>query len=191
MACFIVPATEAIVTSIIEKKTKGKSDNIFIQKLGILNNMLWGGCALLAFEHIWHGEVTPWFPFLTNAANAADRAEMIMEMMSLIQMSCHKNLKSASPQFLCQSHADFMCHSGSTFPWSKRLISMKSHDPFIFPISLFDCCHFHAGGSRTTVDARNILFHNPCIFVIQTHSPATIIFISRLFLIDCISYYIR
>ncbi len=82
MACFIVPATEAIVTSIIEKKTKDKSDNIFIQKLGILNNMLWGGCALLAFEHIWHGEVTPWFPFLTNAANAADRAEMIMEMMT-------------------------------------------------------------------------------------------------------------
>ncbi|MCC8013571.1 MAG: hypothetical protein LIO87_00095, partial [Eubacterium sp.] len=45
-----------------------------------LNNMLWGGSALLAFEHIWHGEITPWFPFLTNAANAADRAEMLFEM---------------------------------------------------------------------------------------------------------------
>jgi hypothetical protein len=45
-----------------------------------LNNMLWGGSALLAFEHVWHGEVTPWFPFLTNAANPADAAEMLHEM---------------------------------------------------------------------------------------------------------------
>ena len=45
-----------------------------------LNNMLWGGSALLAFEHVWHGEVTPWFPFLTNAANSSDAAEMIHEM---------------------------------------------------------------------------------------------------------------
>ena len=48
--------------------------------MDILNNMLWGGSALLAFEHVWHGEVTPWFPFLTNAANPADRAEMFAEM---------------------------------------------------------------------------------------------------------------
>ena len=42
--------------------------------------MLWGGSALLAFEHVWHGEVVPWFPFLTNAANSADAAEMLHEM---------------------------------------------------------------------------------------------------------------
>ncbi|MBR1444141.1 MAG: hypothetical protein IJ583_11505, partial [Firmicutes bacterium] len=41
---------------------------------------LWGGSALLAFEHLWHGEVVPFFPFLTNAVNAADRAEMFSEM---------------------------------------------------------------------------------------------------------------
>ena len=41
----------------------------FSKKLKWLNNMLWGGTALLAFEHLWHGEITPWFPFLTAAGN--------------------------------------------------------------------------------------------------------------------------
>ena len=42
--------------------------------------MLWGGSALLAFEHVWHGEVVPWFPFLTAAADPADASEMLHEM---------------------------------------------------------------------------------------------------------------
>ena len=42
--------------------------------------MLWGGSALLAFEHIWHGEVTPWFPFLTAARNPEDAMAMLHEM---------------------------------------------------------------------------------------------------------------
>ena len=42
--------------------------------------MLWGGSALLAFEHIWHGEVTPWFPFLTAAGNPGDAMAMLHEM---------------------------------------------------------------------------------------------------------------
>lgn len=81
MACFLVPTTEAIVTTVIKKAADKKgSDNIFIKKMGWLNNMLWGGSALLAFEHVWHGEVTPWFPFLTAAANPEDAAEMLHEM---------------------------------------------------------------------------------------------------------------
>lgn len=81
MACFLVPTTEAIVTTVIKKVADKKgSDNIFIKKMGWLNNMLWGGSALLAFEHVWHGEVTPWFPFLTAAANPEDAAEMLHEM---------------------------------------------------------------------------------------------------------------
>ena len=36
----------------------------------------------MAFEHVWHGEVTPWFPFLTAAQNAEDAAEMLHEMMT-------------------------------------------------------------------------------------------------------------
>ncbi len=42
-----------------------------------------GGSALLAFEHVWHGEVVPWFPFLTAMSNPADTAEMLAEMGSI------------------------------------------------------------------------------------------------------------
>ncbi|MDD2214647.1 MAG: hypothetical protein PHR21_08955 [Oscillospiraceae bacterium] len=45
--------------------------------------MLWGGSALLAFEHIWHGEVVPWFPFLTAATDPSDRAAMLHEMATV------------------------------------------------------------------------------------------------------------
>ena len=41
--------------------------------------MLWGGSALLAFEHVWHGEVTPVFPFLTAVENG-ETAGMLGEM---------------------------------------------------------------------------------------------------------------
>jgi hypothetical protein len=88
MACFIVTATEAVVTTvatkIIEKK-ENSADSVqtvskFSKKLSWLNNMLWGGSALLALEHVWHGEIVPWFPFLTNAVDPANRAEMLHEM---------------------------------------------------------------------------------------------------------------
>ena len=42
--------------------------------------MLWGGSGLLAFEHLWHGEISPFFPFLTAASDPTDRAEMLHEM---------------------------------------------------------------------------------------------------------------
>lgn len=72
MACFIVPATEAIVTTVASKKLnhtlETKEDtlgNYYTKNMKTLNTMLWGGSALLLFEHIWHGEVTPFFPFFT------------------------------------------------------------------------------------------------------------------------------
>lgn len=100
MACFIVPGTEAVVTTaitkIVEKKEKkeahvcemeGDVQEVkeekalpFSRKLKWLNNMLWGGTALLAFEHVWHGEVTPFFPFLTAAGNPQDAVQMLHEM---------------------------------------------------------------------------------------------------------------
>ena len=67
MACFIAPATEAIVTTIVKKTTdKKETHNPFIKRINWLNNMLWGGSALLAFEHVLHGEIVPWASFLTN-----------------------------------------------------------------------------------------------------------------------------
>ncbi len=101
MACFLVPAAEAVVTTIATKVMKSKEGNPdtvkvqldgaelveaekipFSRKLGWLNKLLWGGSALLAFEHVWHGEVVPWFPFLTVASNPADAAEMLHEMVT-------------------------------------------------------------------------------------------------------------
>ena len=91
MACFLVPASEAIVTTVAEKiisskekvnetPTDGDIPKVsFSTKLGWLNKMLWGGSALLAFEHIWHGEVIPVFPFLTAVQNG-ETADMLAEM---------------------------------------------------------------------------------------------------------------
>ena len=86
MACFIVPAAEAVVTSVATRiiKSNESQDNTRIQfstKLGWLNKLLWGGSSLLAFEHLWHGEITPTFPFLT-AISDGNVSEVINEMSS-------------------------------------------------------------------------------------------------------------
>ena len=78
MACFLVPAAEAIVTSAIQKAVGREKAERY--KLGWLNAMLWGGVFLLAVEHIWHGEVVPWPPFLTAMTNPQDTAIMLHEM---------------------------------------------------------------------------------------------------------------
>ena len=94
MACFLVSGAEAVVvtaaTKVMEKKAAGTGGTFsaeeklpFARKLKWLSNMLWGGSALLAFEHVWHGEVTPWFPFLTAMNSPADTAEMLAEMGSI------------------------------------------------------------------------------------------------------------
>lgn len=38
---------------------------------------------MLAFEHVWHGEVVPWLPFLTVASNPADASVMLHEMSTV------------------------------------------------------------------------------------------------------------
>ena len=93
-ACFLVPASEAVVTTIAqkivesrEKKGIAKEESPvneipkvkFSENLSWLNRMLWGGSALLAFEHVWHGEVIPVFPFLTAVQNG-ETADMLAEM---------------------------------------------------------------------------------------------------------------
>ena len=101
MACFLVPVAEAVVATAATKAVKareaapselksGAESGVlpagavpFSRKLTWLSNMLWGGSALLAFEHVWHGEVTPWFPFLTAAADPAEAAVMLGEMAAV------------------------------------------------------------------------------------------------------------
>lgn len=93
MACFLVPAVEAAVVTAASKAAGKKAAGdggqkatvkiAFTRKLKWLTNLLWGGSALLAFEHVWHGEVTPWFPFLTAMSDPADAAEMLAEMSTI------------------------------------------------------------------------------------------------------------
>ncbi len=52
----------------------------FYKKLDWLSWLLWGGSLLLLFEHIWHGEIVPWFPFFTAAASAEGAMAMLQEM---------------------------------------------------------------------------------------------------------------
>ena len=104
MACFLVPAAEAVVTTVVtkvlrKKESQKKAETVtfqlddntvetgekipFSEKMKWLNKLLWGGSGLLAFEHVWHGEVVPWFPFLTAAENPDSFQEMLNEMSTV------------------------------------------------------------------------------------------------------------
>ncbi len=101
MACFLVPVAEAVVTTVAAKVIKSREKDAaalristengieavekipFSAKLNWLSKLLLGGSALLCFEHVWHGEIVPWFPFLTAASNPADTYVMLEEMASI------------------------------------------------------------------------------------------------------------
>ena len=103
MACFLVSTAEAIVVTAAAKAAKNsemKAESLKLEKkaavetrqekvlpwrkkLMILAQLLWGGAFLLCFEHIWHGEVVPWFPFLTAMNDPGDTAEMLHEMSTI------------------------------------------------------------------------------------------------------------
>ena len=103
MACFLVSTAEAIVVTAAAKAVKNNEMKAASQKLAekasietkqekhlpwskklmILAQLLWGGAFLLCFEHIWHGEVVPGFPFLTAMNVPGDTAEMLHEMSTI------------------------------------------------------------------------------------------------------------
>ena len=108
MACFTVTAAEAVVVTAAayamkkhEEKKSAKAEKTsapaleneqkipWSRKLRWLSWLLWGGALLLAYEHVWHGEVVPWFPFLTAMSNPEDTAEMLHEMATIgVTMAC-------------------------------------------------------------------------------------------------------
>ena len=77
MACFIAPISLAIITTIFRKKIP---ENL---KIGWLNLMIWGGVIMLAVEHIAHGEVVPYPPFLTAMQTPAEIPVMLQEMATI------------------------------------------------------------------------------------------------------------
>ena len=93
MACFTVSVLGALGAGIArhivrhhEKKAgepteyKFGSEVKWSKKLAYLELTLWGGSFLLAGEHVIHGEVTPYPPFLTAMSNPDDAAEMFKEI---------------------------------------------------------------------------------------------------------------
>ncbi len=74
MACFLVAAAVGVVTTALGNKVPEK------YHIGWLNIMIWGSVLALLVEHIWHGEIVPWFPFLTAMNSPADTAAMLYEM---------------------------------------------------------------------------------------------------------------
>ena len=81
MACFLVPLTEAVVLSVSKNLAfKRNADSVIKEKFSNLEKMLYGGSFLLAIEHIYHGEVVFYPPFLTAMRNPDDIPEMLHEM---------------------------------------------------------------------------------------------------------------
>lgn len=106
MACFIVPAAEAIIVTAAAIAVKKKEQRLaspkldcpnideiaektdsskpsLSKKLGWLAKLLWGGVVLLAFEHLWHGEIVPFPPFLTAVSSPEATAQMLSEMATV------------------------------------------------------------------------------------------------------------
>ena len=102
MACFTVTAAEAVVVTAVayavkkhEEKKAARESRVtadalerdqgipWSRKLRWLSWLLWGGALLLAYEHVWHGEVVPWFPFLTAMNDPGDTQEMLHEMATI------------------------------------------------------------------------------------------------------------
>ena len=105
MACFAAPAVEAVVTTVVKKKMGNNEKmrtNPFLKRIGWLNNMLWGGSALLAFEHVWHGEIVPFSPFLTGtdvlreiATSGTAMAVLVTAVWAVMAMAANSIEKKA------------------------------------------------------------------------------------------------
>ncbi|MBQ3922467.1 MAG: hypothetical protein II707_04150 [Spirochaetales bacterium] len=93
MACFTVPLAEAVVVSAAKAVILRKGGNHTEEKLekikkmrenvGILEKMLYGGSALLAVEHLFHGEIMLYPPFLTAMQTPENIPEMLHEISTV------------------------------------------------------------------------------------------------------------
>lgn len=95
MACFTAVAVEAVAATVVKKHIQKKEQTALAaglpaagsrggiswsRKLSWLTNLLWGGVFLLLIEHMWHGEVVPWFPFLTAMNSPEETVVMLREI---------------------------------------------------------------------------------------------------------------
>lgn len=93
MACFTIPLAEAVVVSAAKaialrkggnhSEEKIKKINEMRENVGILEKMLYGGSGLLAVEHLFHGEIMLYPPFLTAMKTPENIPEMLHEMSTV------------------------------------------------------------------------------------------------------------
>ena len=92
MACFTVPLAEAVIVTALRKTVLKKSaavaarpsESVLMKEsLGRLEKMLYGGSFLLAVEHLWHGEISFFPPFLTALNTPEEIFVMLRELASV------------------------------------------------------------------------------------------------------------
>ena len=86
MSCFIVPLTQAVVTSAIRKSNENNhrsERSILSRHLPALEKMLWGGSVMLVVDHIINGELTWKFPFFTALELEGGGAVMLRELLTV------------------------------------------------------------------------------------------------------------
>jgi hypothetical protein len=96
MACFVAPATVAVVTTVVRKVVQKREatsttqravhsstgiSGKWTQRLGWLNTMLWGGTIMLVLDHLISGELTLQPPFLTALQTPATTDAMLREIL--------------------------------------------------------------------------------------------------------------
>lgn len=95
MACFTIPLAEAIVVTAVKTLALRRNTDKLIseskkqkiasirEKISTLEKMLYGGSFLLAIEHIYHGEVVLYPPFLTAMNTPEEIPAMLHEMATV------------------------------------------------------------------------------------------------------------
>ena len=105
--------SEAIVTTVAQKviakreRCAKEGETRLSEKLGLLNKLLWGGSALLAFEHVWHGELSPVFPFLTGENVLGEMATNGVAM-ALLVTAVWGGMLAVMKHFRREKHTDTM-----------------------------------------------------------------------------------
>ena len=82
MCCFLVPLTQAIVTTVCRKSIEAPHTALG-RHLQDLEKMLWGGTLMLIVDHVVNGELSWRFPFFTALDSVGGGSVMLREMFTV------------------------------------------------------------------------------------------------------------
>jgi len=87
MCCFLVPLTQAVVTTAVRRINNDKVNNagssVWLRNLPSLEKMLWGGSIMLIVDHIINGELSWAFPFFTALAKEGGTGVFLKELLTV------------------------------------------------------------------------------------------------------------